>query len=112
MRGHIDYHAVPESFVQHDGDFVLVSATKSEMVSIETHRKRRNGKGVTASGPALSVASLRLLGSCGPGRRGCYWKATSEKLRSLRECKRSQSWTLSFSSAFNPISRCCPTRWR
>jgi hypothetical protein len=39
-----------------------------------------------------------------------HWNATSAKLRSLRECKRSHSWVLSFSSAFNPISRCCPTR--
>ena len=45
-------------------------------------------------------------------RRGDYWNATSAKLRSLRECKRSQSWALSFSSALNPISRCWPTRWR
>src|ERR1700736_272217 len=28
-----------------------------------------------------------------------YWKATSVKLRSLRECSRSRAWDLSFSSA-------------
>ena len=44
------------------------------------------------------------------GRSESYWNATSAKLRSLRECKRSQSWPLSFSSAFNPISRCWLTR--
>ena len=44
--------------------------------------------------------------------RDSYWNATSAKLRSLRECKRSHSWDLSFSSAFKPISRCWPTRWR
>src|SRR5215468_11357367 len=37
-----------------------------------------------------------------------YWNATSAKLRSLRECKRSDSCDLSFSSAFKPISRCWP----
>jgi hypothetical protein len=36
------------------------------------------------------------------GVQRCYWNATSVKLRSLRECKRSQSWDLSFLSAVRP----------
>src|SRR3954466_6616043 len=41
-----------------------------------------------------------------------YWNATSAKLRSFRECSRSDSCCLSRSSAFKPISRCWPTRRR
>src|SRR3546814_19452024 len=45
------------------------------------------------------------------GRHG-YWKATSAKLLSLRECRLSRSSVLSFSSAFSQISICWPTRCR
>ena len=41
-----------------------------------------------------------------------YWNATSAKLRSFRECSRSDSCCLSRSRAFRPISRCWPTRRR
>ena len=49
--------------------------------------------------------------SRGP-RPVAYWNATSAKLLSLRECSRSRSWDLRFSSARRPISRCWPTRRR
>ncbi len=38
-----------------------------------------------------------------------YWKAVSEKLLSLRECRRSIGISASFSIALMPMVRCCAT---
>ena len=49
MRGHADHHAAPNLSSNKRANWVLASATRSEMVSNGTHRKRRNGKTVTLS---------------------------------------------------------------
>jgi phosphoglycerate dehydrogenase-like enzyme len=81
------------------------TATARLMHSIGMRLQARKSR---ASFPVTS-ARLRCEGA---RAQKSYWNATSAKLRSLRECKRSHSWAFSFSSALNPISRCWPTRWR
>ena len=64
-------------------------------------------------GRALEFELLADLGVCGPRDSVLIGvDATSAKLRSLRECSRSDSCCLSRSSALRPIWRCWPTRWR
>ena len=81
--------------------------------------RRRRGRGLDTRGSGCTTIGSRRSGeppfindtSRNPGPVA-YWNATSAKLLSLRECSRSRSWDLSFSSARRPISRCWPTRWR
>ncbi len=50
-----------------------------------------------------------ILGLVNPVGPAPYWKAVSEKLRSLRECSLSGGISASFSTARMPIVRCCAT---
>jgi hypothetical protein len=74
---------------------------------------------VLATATLPLASGLRLAGrrsSAAPMTSGgpvwTYWNATSVKLLSFRECRRSRSCALKSRSALNPISRCCLTRWR
>ena len=79
MRRHVDHRVRPNLSRNKTANWVLASATKSEMVSNRAHRKRRNARPVTLSraqryqlksGPiahvGTNVVRLRSLASFTP----------------------------------------------
>ena len=67
MRGHVDHRVRPNLSRNKTANWVLASATKSEMVSNRAHRKRRNARPVTLS-PAPFERPLRFYTPDGMNR--------------------------------------------